>query len=247
MSNAMLEFTSECGIERQHTVRARPQQNGVAERANRVLSERITAMMNESGLAMVFWGEALAALVHVWNRCPTAALDNATPYELWNRRKPDVSHLRVWGCTAYVHVQKDKRPALHPHYGKYVFIGYPDGYKGWKFYNPTTKRTVISERADFDERPPVVAALTPTSVPAVPYIVPDLPSDADDDEEIPAAEMPPPQGDLDDEDTEEPAPLPPAPLPPAPPATPPPAPARAPSPVGIGARMPARNRQPPRE
>jgi transposase InsO family protein len=237
MSNAMLEFTNECGIERQHTVRARPQQNGVAERANRVLSERITAMMNESGLAMVFWGEALAALVYVWNRCPTAALDNATPYELWNGRKPDVSHLRVWGCTAYVHVQKDKRPALHPHYEKCVFIGYPDGYKGWKFYNPTTKRTVISERADFDERPPVVAAFTPTSVPAVPYIAPDLPSDADDDddEEIPAAEMPPPQGDLDDEDTEEPAPLPPAPLPPAPPATPPPAPARAPSPVGIGA------------
>jgi hypothetical protein len=94
-----------------------------------------------------------------------------------------------------------------------------------------------------------VAALTPTSVPAVPSIEPDLPSDADDDddEEIPAAEMPPPQGDLDDEDAEEPAPLPPAPLPPAPPATPPPAPARAPSLVGIGVRMPARNRQPPGE
>ena len=35
---------------------------------------------------------------------------------------------------------------------KCVFIGYPDGYKGWMFYNPTTKRTVISERAEFDER-----------------------------------------------------------------------------------------------
>ncbi|OJA17281.1 hypothetical protein AZE42_13176 [Rhizopogon vesiculosus] len=35
---------------------------------------------------------------------------------------------------------------------KCVFIGYPQGYKGWKFYNPTTKKTVISERANFDER-----------------------------------------------------------------------------------------------
>jgi hypothetical protein len=35
---------------------------------------------------------------------------------------------------------------------KCVFIGYPQGYKGWKFYNPTTKKTVICERADFDER-----------------------------------------------------------------------------------------------
>ena len=67
MSNAMLKFTTECGIEHQHTVQARPQQNGVAECANHVLSERITAMLKESGLAMAFWGEALATLVHVWN------------------------------------------------------------------------------------------------------------------------------------------------------------------------------------
>jgi hypothetical protein len=150
-------------------------------------------MLQESGLAMAFWGEALAALVHVWNRCPTAALDSVTPYELWNGRKPDVSHLRVWGCTAYVHIQRDKRPALRPHYEKCVFIGHPEGYKGWKFYNPTTKRTVISERADFDERPansqPTVNASNP------PYAPPDLPGNVDD-EPVAAPEVPAPQGEL---------------------------------------------------
>jgi len=35
---------------------------------------------------------------------------------------------------------------------KGILIGYPDGYKGWKFYIPSTKKAVISERADFDER-----------------------------------------------------------------------------------------------
>ena len=35
---------------------------------------------------------------------------------------------------------------------KCVFIGYPDGYKGWKFHNPITKKVIISERAEFDER-----------------------------------------------------------------------------------------------
>ena len=35
---------------------------------------------------------------------------------------------------------------------KCVFIGYPAGYKRWKFYNPTTRKLVISEGADFDER-----------------------------------------------------------------------------------------------
>ena len=95
MSNAFTKFTTDCGIERQHTVRARPQQNGVAERANRVLSERLTTMLDKSGLPKAFWAEALGVLVHVWNRCSTDAVKNATPYQLWTGTKPDVSHLRT--------------------------------------------------------------------------------------------------------------------------------------------------------
>ena len=106
MSNAFLEFTTAAGIARQHTVRNRPQQNGVAERANRTIAEGVTAMLSESGLPASFWGEALASYIHVWNRLPTSAISKATtPHELWHGTKPDVSHLRVWGCTAYVHVR----------------------------------------------------------------------------------------------------------------------------------------------
>ena len=109
-------------------------------------------MLDESGLSKAFWAECLAALVHVLNRCITSSVAHATPYEVWHRRKPDVGHLRVWGCVAYVHIQKDKREHLGSHMEKCVFIGYPDGYKGWKFYNPKTKKVIICERADFDER-----------------------------------------------------------------------------------------------
>ena len=42
MSNEMEAFCIEHGIEGQHSVRNRPQQNSVAERFNRVLSEGIT-------------------------------------------------------------------------------------------------------------------------------------------------------------------------------------------------------------
>ena len=59
---------------------------------------------------------------------------------------------------------------------KCVFIEYSAGYKGWKFYNPTTRKLVISERADFDERyysglkrahsssPPLLLSLMPSSL-----------------------------------------------------------------------------------
>ena len=153
MSNEFIAFLDAHGIEKQYTTRNRPQQNGVAERANRTLAERITAMLNESGLSKRYWPECLAALVHVLNRCPTAILSNVTPYEVLYKKKPDVSHLRVWGCVAYVHVQRDKRSgSLGSHMDKCIFLGYPDGVKGWKFYNPESKKVIISERADFDER-----------------------------------------------------------------------------------------------
>ena len=152
MSNEFQNLLDECGIVREHTVRNRPQQNGVAERCNRLFSERIVALLEESGLSKKFWAECLAALVHVLNRCPTSAVVGTTPYEKWHGSKPSVSHLKVWGCVAYVHIQKDKRAKLGSHMEKCVFIGYPEGYKGWKFYNPETKKVIICERADFDER-----------------------------------------------------------------------------------------------
>ena len=133
---------------------------------------------------MAFWGKAFATLVHVWNQCPTAALDNATSYELWHGCKPDVSHLQVWGSTACVHIQKDKHSTLHPHYKKCVFIGYPYGYKGWKFYNPTTKCTIISKHADFDEHTTISSPThTPSNIQAhAPcYTAPDIEDTPEDD------------------------------------------------------------------
>ena len=154
MSKQFDAFCIEHGIQRQHTARNRPQQNGVAERANRAMEEGVISMLYESGLPASFWGEALASFIHVSNRFATSALSDSTPHEAFLGKKPDLSRLRVWGCTAYVLIQRDKRPlgSLGAHMEKCVFIGYPDGYKAWKFYNPVTKKVVISERADFDER-----------------------------------------------------------------------------------------------
>ena len=78
---------------------------------------------------------------------------NKIPYTLLYGKKPDLSYFRVWGCTAYVHIQKDKRNKGHsPHSQKCVFIGYPPDYKGWKCYNPVTKQILISNSVQFDER-----------------------------------------------------------------------------------------------
>ena len=88
MSREFLQFTTQHGIQRRHSTWNRPQQNGLAEQANRTMGDRITAMLAESGLPFSFWGHCLASMVHVWNRLPTASLPNTTPFEAFYKRKP---------------------------------------------------------------------------------------------------------------------------------------------------------------
>ena len=51
-----------------------------------------------------FWGEAVQHSVYVLNRLPTRALSNNTPCEAWPGSKPDISHIRVFGCCAFMKV-----------------------------------------------------------------------------------------------------------------------------------------------
>ena len=111
-SNEFIKFCEDIGMERQLTVRYTPQQNGVAERKNRTIEEMANAMLLEKGLPKIFWGEAVNTAVYLLNRCPTKALANKTPFEVWSKRKPSVNHLKVFGCICYSHVPKELRHKL---------------------------------------------------------------------------------------------------------------------------------------
>jgi transposase InsO family protein len=106
ISKAFLAFLREHGIVVQMTVRNHPQQNRVAERANRTLEEHTTSMLEQASLPDSFRGEAVGAYIHVCNMISTAANHKSTAFELWHKKKPDVSNLHIWRCNAYVHVQK---------------------------------------------------------------------------------------------------------------------------------------------
>jgi hypothetical protein len=134
----------EHGIERQHTARATPQQNGVAERTNRILDEGVASLLSDSHFPARFWGEALSCFLHTLNLSPSTAVSGKTPFEAFYGRKPSVSHLRVFGCRAYAHVQKDKRRSFEPKSRKCIFLGYPLDYKGWKCWDPVTNEVFIS-------------------------------------------------------------------------------------------------------
>jgi len=92
------------GIKHETTVPYSPQQNGVAERLKRTLVERDRTMLMESHLNPYLWAEAIATAVYLKNHSPTKALSRTTPDEAWSGRKPDLRHLRIFGCCAFVKV-----------------------------------------------------------------------------------------------------------------------------------------------
>lgn len=87
------------GVRHELTVPKAPQQNGVDEYLDRTLVESARTMLIQARLQK-FWVEALNTTVYLHNRSPTRAVDSATSSEAWTGLKPDVKHLRSFGCTA---------------------------------------------------------------------------------------------------------------------------------------------------
>jgi hypothetical protein len=140
-------FFVECGIQQQTSAPYSPQQNSVAECVNRTIMEWAKNMILAQGLNLEFWGEAMNMTVYIKNRCPTKALDSKTLQEAWSGRKPDVFHLRVFGCKAFAHVPDEKRTKLKSKSMPCVFLRYYEGTKVYRLMCVETKR-IIKSRDD---------------------------------------------------------------------------------------------------
>ena len=145
------EFNDYCtkqGIARHRTCTETPQQNGLAERMNRTILDKVRCMLSESNLPKRFWAEATNTAVYLINRSPCSSINFQTPMHVWTGKKPNLSHLKPFGCLAYIHVNQGK---LNPRALKGIFIGYPSGVKGYKIWLIEEKKCVISRNIIFHE------------------------------------------------------------------------------------------------
>eukprot|EP00253_Pinus_taeda_P007139 PITA_07139 len=111
------EFDSYCKdarIERHKTTVYTPQQNGVSERMNRTLLERVRSMLSNVRLRKELWMEAVATTCYVINRSLSTVIGCKIPQEVWIGHPCDYSKLRVFGCDAYALVPKHQRTKLDP-------------------------------------------------------------------------------------------------------------------------------------
>ncbi len=152
LSREFEDYLKGKGIKHELTVPHSPQQNGVAERMNRTLVESARSMITHARLPNMYWAEAISTAVYLRNRMPTTAIkENKTPYELWCGRKPNVSHLRVFGCMAYAHVPDSERRKLDKKAEKLRFVGYSRTSKGYRLFDETKRKVVIRRDVKFNE------------------------------------------------------------------------------------------------
>ena len=124
------EYLSKCylktkGIRHELKVPYSPEQNGVAERMNRTLMEAARSMMTHAGLPDKFWAEAVDTAAYLRNHTPTTAIRGyRTPYEVWYGERPNIGHLKVFGCVAYAHIPDSLRQKLDKKAVKLRFVGY---------------------------------------------------------------------------------------------------------------------------
>ncbi|RDX66524.1 hypothetical protein CR513_54695, partial [Mucuna pruriens] len=111
-------YCKEQGIRHEKTPPKTPQLNGLAERMNRTLIERVRCMLSEAKLPKHFWGEALYTVVHVINLSPAIALNTK----------------------AFVHVPKDETSKLDIKTRQCTFIGYDHDEYGYRMYDPIEKK-----------------------------------------------------------------------------------------------------------
>ena len=150
-SNEFNAFCAKYKIKRQFTIPYTPQQNGIIKRKNRIIMEMARCMLGN--LPSFLWREAVNTTIYTLNRCLTKVFESKTPFEAWSRNKPNISHLRVFGCEAFSYIIFEKIKKLDKRAKKCIFMGYGNQHRGYMLYSPYYRVVFISKDIKFNELP----------------------------------------------------------------------------------------------
>ena len=127
------------------------QQNGRAERKHRHILDSVRAMLISSSCPERAWGEAVLTSVYVINRLPSVVLSNISPFERLYNTAPDYNSLKVFGCVCFVLLQPHEYTKLEPRARLCCFLGYGTEHKGYRCWDPISRRVRTSRHVIFWE------------------------------------------------------------------------------------------------
>ena len=150
-NSSFVEWLSRKGIRHESSAPHTPEQNGVSERANRTIVEGGRCVLYAQHIPLELWAEAISCTVYVLNRV-ISKTSPVTPYQNWYGSKPNLSHLRIFGSIAFIHVPKAERRKLDSKSLKCFFVGYSLTQKAYRFWDPVSRVIKISRDVVFDEQ-----------------------------------------------------------------------------------------------
>ena len=92
----------------------------------------VNAMFFNAEFRKSFWSEVILTACHILNRVPNKK-KKMTPYELWKKRKFNLSYLRVWGYQVIVRLPESKIKKLGEKGIQCIFLGYVEHNKVYRF------------------------------------------------------------------------------------------------------------------
>ena len=84
MNSALKSFCSDSGIILEHSVAHMPEQNGVAERANQNIEDKLHTLIKDATALNFLWANSGAIMTYSINQMISASSGGMTPYEAFH-------------------------------------------------------------------------------------------------------------------------------------------------------------------
>ncbi|GJZ21391.1 ribonuclease H-like domain-containing protein [Tanacetum coccineum] len=112
VNHKMNEFFTTMGIIHQTSCAYTPQQNGIAKRKRRHLLNVARGLMFHGEIPL-FLSECILTATYLINMLPSLILNGKYPFSLVYGRKPNLSHLRIFGCLCFATMVKGSDKFSH--------------------------------------------------------------------------------------------------------------------------------------
>nr|GEX83015.1 retrovirus-related Pol polyprotein from transposon TNT 1-94 [Tanacetum cinerariifolium] len=120
--------------------------NKTLDKRNQTLVEAARTMLTFANLPLFLWAEAIATAYFKQNRSIIHKHFDKTPYELMNKRKPNIKFFRVFRCRCYLINDYEDIGKLKANGDIGVFVRYSKESAAFRIYNKRTRK--IHEREE---------------------------------------------------------------------------------------------------